>query len=66
MDGTLAHKQPYMTMRRKPKPSQERMTLPEFQPSCRGDGMITDAYGRYYVATDWGYSISIRPVASAA
>jgi len=53
-DGTLVHKQPYMTMRRKPKPSPERMILPEFQPSCRGDGMITDVYGRYYVATELG------------
>ncbi len=53
-DGTLAHKQPYMTMRRKPAPSEERTILPAFQPSCRGDGMITDAYGRYYVATELG------------
>ena len=53
-DGTLAHKQPYMTMRRKPAPTEERTILPAFQPSCRGDGMITDAYGRYYVATELG------------
>ena len=28
--------------------------MPTFQSSCRGDGMITDAYGRYYVATELG------------
>ena len=53
-DGLLTHKQPYMTMRCKPAPSLERTILPAFQPSCRGDGMITDAYGRYYVATELG------------
>ena len=53
-DGSLKFKQPYMTMRRKPDPSAEREILPEFKPSCRGDGMITDAYGRYYVTTELG------------
>lgn len=53
-DGLLSHKQPYMTMRRKPDPTEERVVLPKFKPSCRGDGMITDAYGRYYVATELG------------
>jgi sugar lactone lactonase YvrE len=53
-DGSLAHKQPYMTMRRKPDPDAERDILPKFKPSCRGDGMITDAYGRYYVTTELG------------
>ena len=52
-DGSLKFKQPYMTMRRKPDPT-KRDTLPQFQPSCKGDGMITDAYGRYYVATELG------------
>ena len=42
-----------MTMRRKPDPT-KRDILPNFQPSCKGDGMITDAYGRYYVATELG------------
>ena len=53
-DGSLKFKQPYMTMRRKPDPIAEREILPEFKPSCRGDGMITDAYGRYYVTTELG------------
>ena len=53
-DGSLKFKQPYMTMRRKPDPSAEREILPKFKPSCRGDGMITDAYGRYYVTTELG------------
>ena len=53
-DGSLKHKQPYMTMRRKPDPDAERGILPVFKPSCRGDGMITDAYGRYYVTTELG------------
>ena len=53
-DSTLKFKQPYMTMRRKPDPDAERDILPVFKESCRGDGMITDAYGRYYVATELG------------
>ena len=42
-----------MTMRRKPDPT-KRTILPNFQSSAKGDGMITDAYGRYYVATELG------------
>ena len=53
-DGSLKFKQPYMTMRRKPDPGAERELLPKFKPSCRGDGMITDAYGRYFVTTELG------------
>ena len=53
-DGSLSHKQPYMTMRRKPDPDAESDILPAFKPSCRGDGMTTDAYGRYYVTTELG------------
>lgn len=53
-DGSLKFKQPYMTMRRKPDPGAERSVLPKFKPSCRGDGMIADAYGRYYVTTELG------------
>ena len=53
-DGRLKSSQPYMTMRRRPDPDAERQILPVFKPSCRGDGMITDAYGRYYVATELG------------
>ena len=53
-DASLKFKQPYMTMRRKPDPDAKRDILPAFKPSCRGDGMITDAYGRYYVATELG------------
>ena len=53
-DGSLKYKQPYMTMRRNPDPDAEREILPIFKPSCRGDGMITDAYGRYYVTTELG------------
>ena len=53
-DATLKFKQPYMTRRRKPDPDAKRDILPAFKPSCRGDGMITDAYGRYYVATRLG------------
>lgn len=53
-DGSLKSRQPYMTMRRRPDPDAERAILPVFKPSCRGDGMITDAYGRYYVATELG------------
>ena len=53
-DGSLKFKQPYMTMRRKPDPGVERELLPKFKPSCRGDGMITDAYGRYFVTTELG------------
>ena len=53
-DGSLISKQPYMTMRRKGVPTADRELLPTFQPSCRGDGMITDAFGRYYVATELG------------
>ena len=52
-DGSLKFKQPYMTMRRKPDPT-KRTILPNFQSSAKGDGMITDAYGRYYVATELG------------
>tara|TARA_B100001250_G_scaffold63006_1_gene49482 strand:- start:2129 stop:3079 length:951 start_codon:yes stop_codon:yes gene_type:complete len=52
-DGTLKYKQPYMTMRRKPDPT-NRNILPNFQTSCKGDGMITDTYGRYYVSTELG------------
>tara|TARA_B100000902_G_scaffold102233_1_gene104672 strand:+ start:6811 stop:7761 length:951 start_codon:yes stop_codon:yes gene_type:complete len=52
-DGTLQYKQPYMTMRRKPDPTKHGI-LPNFQSSCKGDGMITDAYGRYFVATELG------------
>ncbi|MDA1045965.1 MAG: SMP-30/gluconolactonase/LRE family protein [Verrucomicrobia bacterium] len=53
-DGSLKHKQPYMTMRSKGVPTAERELLPTFRSSCRGDGMITDAFGRYYVATELG------------
>ncbi|MBC8324281.1 MAG: SMP-30/gluconolactonase/LRE family protein [Verrucomicrobia subdivision 3 bacterium] len=53
-NGALNHKQPYMTMRLKPNPNAERGILPKFNPSCRGDGMITDAFGRYYVTTELG------------
>ncbi len=53
-DGSLRHKQPYMTMRRNGVATLERQLLPAFHPACRGDGMITDAYGRYYVATALG------------
>ena len=53
-DGSLTSKQPYMTMRRKGVPTAHRELLPTFQSSCRGDGMITDAFGRYYVATELG------------
>ncbi len=53
-NGALNHKQPYMTMRLKPNPNAERGILPKFNSSCRGDGMITDAFGRYYVTTELG------------
>jgi enterochelin esterase family protein len=53
-DGSLKFKQPYMTMRRKPDPGAERGILPKFKTSCRGDGMITDAFGRYFVTTELG------------
>ncbi len=53
-DGSLKSKQPYMTMRLKPDPNEEREILPKFKPSCRGDGMIMDAFGRYYVTTELG------------
>ena len=53
-NASLAHRQPYMTMRRKPDPAADRDILPAFKPSCRGDRMITDAYGHYYVTTELG------------
>ena len=43
-DAALRFKQSYMTMRLKPNPDAERDILPIFKPSCRDDGMITDAY----------------------
>ncbi len=43
-DGSLAHPQPYMTVRT-PNPETD---------VSKGDGSATDAYGRYYVTTEVG------------
>tara|TARA_R110002049_G_scaffold50370_3_gene143073 strand:+ start:112583 stop:113515 length:933 start_codon:yes stop_codon:yes gene_type:complete len=45
-DGKLSHRQPYMTMR-----------LPEPDAASKGDGMTTDADGRYYVTTAVGIQV---------
>lgn len=55
-DGTLKFKEPFMTMRTQVAPGQKQLAgpLPEYQPSCRGDGMTSDREGRWYVATSLG------------
>ncbi|MGB0579467.1 MAG: SMP-30/gluconolactonase/LRE family protein [Limisphaerales bacterium] len=55
-DGSLTYKEPFMTTRTKVAPGQKKLTgpLPQFQTSCRGDGMSSDKQGRWYVATSLG------------
>jgi enterochelin esterase family protein len=58
-DGTLDAKEPYMTLR-KPidaKGEFKSAAPPPFQKSAKGDGMCTDAIGRWYVTSALGVQI---------
>lgn len=59
MDGSLMGRAPYMTMRtevdQKAKSPDGR--TPVYKTVSRGDGMSTDLYGRYYVATEMGVQV---------
>ena len=58
-DGSLSAKSPYMTMRTEVdvNAKSENGRSPVYKTSCAGDGMTTDAQGRYYVTTSLGLQI---------
>lgn len=58
-DGTLSAKSPYMTVRRPVDPKGEFKfnEPPPLLAASGGDGMTSDAHGRYYVATTLGVQI---------
>jgi sugar lactone lactonase YvrE/enterochelin esterase-like enzyme len=58
-DGSLTAKEPYATMLRPIDPNGEfqHNEPPPFKKAAGGDGMITDAAGRYYVTTALGVQI---------
>jgi sugar lactone lactonase YvrE len=58
-DGSLSSKAPYMTMRRPVDPKGEfaRQEPPPCLAASGGDGMCSDAEGRFYVATTLGVQV---------
>jgi enterochelin esterase family protein len=58
-DGSLDAKLPYMTMRRPIDPNGEFRfhEPPPYRPAAQGDGMTTDALGRFYVTTALGVQV---------
>lgn len=58
-DGSLTAKQPFMTMRRPIDPAGEFKLSepPPFKKIANGDGMTTDASGRYFVTTALGLQV---------
>ena len=58
-DGALDAKEPYMTLRRPIDPAGDFKFAepPPFKKTASGDGMTTDAAGRYYVTSAVGVQI---------
>ena len=58
-DGTLDAKEPYMTMRRPIDPNGEFKFAepPPYKKNASGDGMTSDAAGRYYVTSAVGVQV---------
>ena len=58
-DGTLDAKEPYMTMRRPIDPNGEFKFAepPPYRKNASGDGMTSDAAGRYYVTSAVGVQV---------
>ena len=58
-DGSLSHKEPYMTMRTEVDVNTKGPDgrAHAYKPSCAGDGMTSDVQGRYYVATALGVQV---------
>ncbi len=58
-DGTLAHKEPYMTMRTEVDVNAKSPDgrSPVYKAASSGDGMTSDAQGRYYVASAMGVQV---------
>jgi enterochelin esterase family protein len=58
-DGSLSAKEPYMTLRLPidPNGTFERQSPPPYKPASSGDGMTTDAAGRYYITSAVGLQV---------
>lgn len=58
-DGSLDARTPYMTLRRPidPKGEFKAQELPPYLPRSSGDGMTTDAVGRYFVTSAVGLQV---------